>query len=218
MAAFFSLRVCGFLITVLVAGGGFTLADCEVPATAMVTIFAEAVKGSVPTVSAAPPARTSSPANSVLVTFWPLGSGGEAEGLQNRQCQHATTSICDKFTGQQLHTWGVQLHALYVCALPDDPEGPLVRLRPTLRMIQGSCPASPSLRFPFPPRGSLFRLFCRQAEPRLLELFSLQPRHWEEGGPIGGYRVVVDSSGTTPCVPAEDFPLAAAEQQNLFQK
>jgi hypothetical protein len=66
---------------------------------AMVTIFAEAVEGSVPAVSAAPPAGTSSPANSVPVTFWRLGSGGEAEGLQNRQCHHATISICDIFTG-----------------------------------------------------------------------------------------------------------------------
>jgi hypothetical protein len=86
MAAFFSLRARGFLTTALVAGGRFTPADCEVPATAMVTIFAEAVEGSVPTVSAAPPAGTSSPANSVLVTIWRLGSGGEAEGPQNRQC------------------------------------------------------------------------------------------------------------------------------------
>jgi hypothetical protein len=157
MAAFFSLRARGFLTTVLVAGGGFTLADCEVPATAMVTIYAEAVEGSVPAVSAAPPAGTSSPAHSVPVTFWLLGSAGEAEGLPNRQCQHATTSICDKFTRQQqLHTWGVRLHALYVCALPDDPEGPLVRLRPTPRMIRGSCPSSPSLRFPFP-SGVTFR-------------------------------------------------------------
>jgi hypothetical protein len=107
MAAFFSLRARGFLTMVLVAGGRFTLADCEVPAMAMVTIFAEAVEGSVPAVFAAPPAGTSSPANSVPVTFWRLGSGGEAKGLQNRQYQHATTSICDKFIGQQLHTWGV---------------------------------------------------------------------------------------------------------------
>jgi hypothetical protein len=218
MAAFFSLRARGFLTTVLVAGGGFTPADCEVPATAVVTIFAEAVEGFVPAVFAAPPAGTSSSANSVTVTFWRLGSGREAEGLQNRQCQHATTSICDKFTRQQLHTWGVRLHALYVCALPDDPEGPLVRLRPTPRMILGCCSSLPSLRFPFPPGGSHFWLFRYRAEPRLLELFLLQPWRWEEGGPVGGYRVVVDSSGTTPCVPAEDFLLVVAEQQNLFQK
>jgi hypothetical protein len=84
MVAFFSLRARGFLTAVLVAGGGFTPADCEVPATAMVTIFAEAVEGSVLAVSAMPPAGTSSPASSVPVTFWRLGLGGEAEGLQNR--------------------------------------------------------------------------------------------------------------------------------------
>jgi hypothetical protein len=99
MIDFFSLRVRGLITTVHVAGGGVTPADCEVPATAMVTISAKVVDGSVPAVSAAPPAGTSSPANSVLVTFWRLGSGGEAEGLQNRQYQHATTSIFDKFTG-----------------------------------------------------------------------------------------------------------------------
>jgi hypothetical protein len=69
MTDFFSLRVRGLITMVLVAGGGFTPADCEVPATAMVTIFAEAVEGSVPAVSSVPPAGTSSPANSVLVTF-----------------------------------------------------------------------------------------------------------------------------------------------------
>jgi hypothetical protein len=86
MAAFFSLRARGFLTTVLVAGGGFTPADCEVPATAMVTFFADAVEGSIPAVSVAPPAGTSSSVNLVPATFWRLGSGAEAEGLQNRQC------------------------------------------------------------------------------------------------------------------------------------
>jgi hypothetical protein len=84
MADFFSLEACGYITTVLVAGGGVTPADCEVPATATVTIPVEVVDGSVPAVSAAPPARTSSPANSVPITFWCLGSGGEVEGLQNR--------------------------------------------------------------------------------------------------------------------------------------
>jgi hypothetical protein len=42
---FFSLRVRGLITMVLVAGGGFTPADYEVPATAMVTIFAEWSKG-----------------------------------------------------------------------------------------------------------------------------------------------------------------------------
>jgi hypothetical protein len=81
MAAFFSLRARGFLTTVLIAGGGFTPVDCVVLATAMVTIFAEAVEGSIPAVSAAPPAGTSSLANLVPVTFLRLGSGGEAKGL-----------------------------------------------------------------------------------------------------------------------------------------
>jgi hypothetical protein len=84
MTAFFSLRAHGFSTTVLIAGGGVTPAGCEVPATAMVTSPAEVVDGSVTAVSAAPPAGTSSLANSVLVTFWRLGSGGEAERLQNR--------------------------------------------------------------------------------------------------------------------------------------
>jgi hypothetical protein len=52
----------------------------------------------------------------------------------------------------------------------------------------------------------------------MLELFSLQPRCWEEDGPVGGYRVVVNSSGTTLCVPAEDSQLAVVEQHILFQK
>jgi hypothetical protein len=64
MADFFSLRARGFITTVLVAGGGVTPADCEVPATAMVTIPTEVVDGSIPAVSAAPPAGASSPANS----------------------------------------------------------------------------------------------------------------------------------------------------------
>jgi hypothetical protein len=99
MADFFSLRARGFITTVLVAGGGVTPADGEVPATVTVTTSAEVVDGSVPAVSAALPAGTSSPANSVPITFWHLASGGEAEGLQNRQCKHATTLLFDTFTG-----------------------------------------------------------------------------------------------------------------------
>jgi hypothetical protein len=52
----------------------------------------------------------------------------------------------------------------------------------------------------------------------MLEPFSLLLRCWAEGGLVEGCRVVVDSSGTTLCVPTEDFQLAVAEQQNLFQK
>jgi hypothetical protein len=70
---------------VLVASGGVPPADGEVPTTGMVTIPTEVVDGSVPVVSAAPPAGTSSPVNSSPITFWRLGLGGEADGLQNRQ-------------------------------------------------------------------------------------------------------------------------------------
>jgi hypothetical protein len=181
MADFFSLRACGFITTVLVAGGGVTPADGEVPAMAMVTIPAKVVDGSIPAVSAAPPGGTLSPANSAPITFWQLGLGGEAEGLQNGQCKHSATPIFGNSTGQQLHTWGFRLHALYICALSDDPEGPMARLRPTPRMIRGSCSSSPSLRLPFPPGGSYFRSSRRRAEHQRLELFSLQPRRWEEG-------------------------------------
>jgi hypothetical protein len=78
MAAFFILRARGFSTMVLVAGGGVTPAGCEVPATAMVTILFEVLDGSVPAVFAASSVGTLSPAKSVPVTFWRLGSGGEA--------------------------------------------------------------------------------------------------------------------------------------------
>jgi hypothetical protein len=88
----------------------------------------------------------------------------------------------------------------------------MAKLRSTPRMVRGSCSSSPSLHFPSPPGGSRSRLFHHWAELRLLELFSLQPWRWEEGVLVGGCRVVVDSSGTTLCVPAEDLQLAVAEQ------
>jgi hypothetical protein len=81
----------------------------------------------------------------------------------------------------------------------------MVRLWPTPRMIRGSCSSSPSLRLPFLLGGSRFQSSRCRAEHQMLELFSLQPQRWEEGGPVGGCRVVVDNSGTTLCVPAEDF-------------
>jgi hypothetical protein len=99
MTAFFILRAHGFSTTVLVACGGVTPAGGEVPAMAMVTILSEVLNGSIPAVSAASSAGTSSPAKSVPVTFWRLGSGGEAEGLQNRQCKHATTLLFDNSIG-----------------------------------------------------------------------------------------------------------------------
>jgi hypothetical protein len=195
--------------TVLVAGGGVTPADGEVPTAAMVTIPAEVVDGSVPAVSA-------SLVNSAPITFWRLGSGGEAKGLQNRQCKHSTIPIFDNSTEQPLYTW--KLRALYVCALPDDPEGPMARIRPTPWMIRGSCSSLPSLRLPFPPGGSRFWSSRRRAEHQKLELFSLQPWCWEEGGLVGGCRVVVDNSGKTLCVPAEDFSASGYKNIELIPK
>jgi hypothetical protein len=92
----------------------------------------------------------------------------------------------------------------------------MAKLRSTPRMVQGSCSFSPSLRFPFPLGGSRSR-FCRLAELQMLEPFLLLPRHWEEGGLVGGCRVVVVSSSTILCVPAEDFQSAVAAQQSLFR-
>jgi hypothetical protein len=89
---------------VLVAGGRVTPADGEVRATATVTTPTDVVAGSVPAVSAEPPAGTSSPANSVPTTFWRLGSGGEADGLQNTQRKHSTTTRFDNSTRRWLHT------------------------------------------------------------------------------------------------------------------
>jgi hypothetical protein len=60
---FFTLRARGVSTTVLVAGGGVTLAGGAVPATAMVTVSVEVVGGSVS-------------------TSWRLGLGGEADRLQ----------------------------------------------------------------------------------------------------------------------------------------
>jgi hypothetical protein len=50
----------------------------------------------------------------------------------------------------------------------------------------------------------------------MLGLFSLQPRCWEEGGPDGGCRIVVDNFGTTLCVPGEDSQYAIIEQQKFI--
>jgi hypothetical protein len=83
-------------------------------------------------------------------------------------------------------------------------------------MVRGSCSFSPSLQLPFPPGGSRFQWSRCRAEPRLLVPFSLQLRRSGEGGPVGGCWIVVGSSGTTLCDPAEDFQLVVAEQQNLF--
>jgi hypothetical protein len=131
-----------FTTTVLIAGGGVTPAEgagCpgEVPATVIVTTPAEEVDGSVPAVSAEPPAGTSPPANAVPTTFRHLGSGGEEEELQHRQSKHPTTTKLDNSRRRRPHTWWVRLRLLCACVPPDDPEGPMARLLPTPLMIQG---------------------------------------------------------------------------------
>jgi hypothetical protein len=145
--------------TVLIIGGEVTPAKgarCpgEVPTTAMVTTPAEVVDGSVPVVSVEPPAGTSSPANAAPTTFQRLGSGGEEEGLQHRQCKHPITTRLDNSTRRRSHTWWIRLRSLCACVPPDDPEGPMARLQPTPRMIRGSCSCSPSIQLPSPSHHS----------------------------------------------------------------
>jgi hypothetical protein len=114
-------------------------------------------------------------------------------------------------TRQEIHTWRTRLLALSVCAQPDDPAEPKAEFQSTPRMVRESCPFSPPPRLPFPPGGSRFLWSRCPAVPRLLELSSLRLRRWGEGGPIEGCRVAEGSSGTTLCVPIEDFQLAVAE-------
>jgi hypothetical protein len=90
MTAFFILRDRGISTTVLIAGGRVTPAGCTVPATAMVTISAEVVDGSVPAVSAASSAGTSFPASLVPTTFLALGVR-----RRSRRTAKKTTSACN---------------------------------------------------------------------------------------------------------------------------
>jgi hypothetical protein len=76
MTAFFTLRAYGVSTVVIVAGGGVTPAGGTVPTTTMVTVPVEVVSGSAP-------------------TSWRLGSGEEADGLQEdsvsmQQYQYST--------------------------------------------------------------------------------------------------------------------------------
>jgi hypothetical protein len=68
MTAFFILRARGISTTVLDAGGGVRPAGCEVLATAMLTVPAKVVDGSVPAVSADSSTGTSFPVNPVSTT------------------------------------------------------------------------------------------------------------------------------------------------------
>jgi hypothetical protein len=195
MPDFFSLSARGFTTTVLIAGGGVTLAEgagcpSEVPATAMVTTPAEVVDG----------------------------LGVEEEGLQHRQSKQPTHTRLDNSTRRRPHTWWVRLCLLYACVPPDDLEGLMARLLPTPRMIRGSCSCSPSLQLPSPPGVSRFQLSRRWANRQMIEPFLLQLRRWEEGGMVGGCRLVAGNSSTTPCVPAEaSQSTEVPEQQKLFQ-
>jgi hypothetical protein len=118
-------------------------------------------------------------------------------------------------TRQQTHTWKPRLLVLSACAPPDDPAGSKAELRSTPRLVRGSCPSSPPLRFPSLPGGSrpLWTHCC--AEPGLPEPSLLQQRSWGEGGPDEGCRVAAGSCGTILCAPAEGFQLVAVEQ-SLF--
>jgi hypothetical protein len=115
MAAFFSLRARGFLTAVLVAGGGFTPADCEVSATAMVTIFAEAVCWG---------SRRVRPSSFCGATCWNIIPGefgcshllALGVGWRSRGTAKQIMSACDNFD-----TWGVRLHTLYVWHYPMTP-------------------------------------------------------------------------------------------------
>jgi hypothetical protein len=150
----------------------------------------------------------------------PFGAWGREEKQEDcktdivsiHQLQYLTTLRNSRFIP------GVRLRALYVCALLDDPEEPMARLRPTPRMIQGSCSSLPSLRLPFSLGGSRFRSSLRRAMHQMLGLFSLQPRCWEEGGPVGGCQVVVDNSGTTLRVPTKDFSVSGYKKTELIPK
>jgi hypothetical protein len=51
----------------------------------------------------------------------------------------------------------------------------------------------------------------------MLEPFLLLPRRWEEGGLVGGCRVVVDSFGTTLC-PCRGFSVRCCRITELIPK
>jgi hypothetical protein len=194
MTAFFTLRARGVSTVVLVAGGGVTSAGGAVPATAMVTDPVAEADGSVP-------------------TSWRSGSGGEAGGLQK---DNVSVQQYRYMTRQEIHTRRTRLLALSICAQPDDPAGPKAEFRSTPRMVRGSCPFSPPLQLPFPPRGSHFPWSRCPAGPRLLELSSLRLRRWGEGGPVKGCRVAEGSSGTTLCAPANGFSVSSGRTAELI--
>jgi hypothetical protein len=190
MTTFFTLKARGVSTTVLVAGGGVTSVGGAVPTMAMVTAPIAEADGSVP-------------------TSWRSGSAGEAGGLQKDNVNVQPYRYMT--TRRKIHTWRTRLLALSVCAQPDDPVKPKAEFRSTPRMVRGSHPFSPPPRLPFPPGGSRFPWSHCPAVPRVLELSSLRLRRWGEGGLVKGCRVAKGSSGTTLCVPTEDFQLAVVD-------
>jgi hypothetical protein len=64
--------------------------------------------------------------------------------------------------------------------------------------------------------GSRFQLSRRRSDHQTIETFLLQLRRWEEGGVVGGCRLVADNSDTMPCVPIEDFKSAEVPKQRKF--
>jgi hypothetical protein len=148
-------------------------------------------------------------ADGSVPTSWRSGSTGEVGGLQKdnvsvQQYRYMTTR-------QKIHTGRTRLLALSICAQHDNPAEPKAEFWSTPRMVQGSCPFSPPPRPPFQPGGSRFSWSRCPAVPRLLELSSLRLRHCGEGSPVEGCWVAEGSSGTTLCVPTEDFQLVVAE-------
>jgi hypothetical protein len=75
----------------------------------------------------------------------------------------------------------------------------------------GVVPSRLPFSFPFRQGALDFRCFVAWLSFGCLSPLCFYHARWEEGGLVGGCRVVVDSSGTTLCVPAEDFQLAVAE-------
>jgi hypothetical protein len=135
MAFFTRITHCG----VPVVGGGVTLADGEVPATALVT--------------------ATEAARSVSIS-WRPGWGGQAGGLQTKNV--SMQQYWCMTTRQHVRTWRTRLLAPFICARLGNPTGPRVGRRSTPRTVRGSCLCPPPPRLLSPPRG--FRLpwtYCR---------------------------------------------------------
>jgi hypothetical protein len=148
-----------------------------------------------------------------------LGSGGEAEGLQKKK---------DNVSMQQLRYLKIHQGSNFIPGGFDYMCFPFVHYSTTPwdqwqsfgqlhGWSGGVVPFHLPFDFPFHQGALALGHFVAWLSFGCLGLFLLLPQRWEEGGLVGGCRVVVDSSSTTLCVPAEDFQLAVAAQQNLFR-